>query len=160
MTYILGIETSCDETAASVVVDGRTIASNIVASQIDLHAEYGGVFPEVASRAHAEAIGVVVEQAMSDAGISYEQLDAIAVTRGPGLIGSLLVGINYAKGLALMTDKPLLGINHLEGHIYSNWVQPEGAQVHPWVQPAGSILPRTRNTIRSVRKGSCRHGGT
>jgi N6-L-threonylcarbamoyladenine synthase len=122
MTYILGIESSCDETAASVVVDGKTIASNVVASQIDLHAEYGGVFPEVASRAHVEAISAVVNQAISDAGIEYSQLDAIAVTQGPGLVGSLLVGINYAKGLAMSTGKPLLGINHLEGHIYSLWL--------------------------------------
>jgi len=122
MTYILGIESSCDETAASVVVDGKTIASNVVASQIDLHAEFGGVFPEVASRAHVEAISTVVNQAMSDAGIAYSQLDAIAVTQGPGLVGSLLVGINYAKGLAMSTNKPLLGINHLEGHIYSLWL--------------------------------------
>lgn len=134
MTYILGIESSCDETAASVVIDGRTIASNIVASQIDLHAEYGGVFPEVASRAHAEAIGIVVEQAMTEAGITYEQLDAIAVTRGPGLVGSLLVGINYAKGLALMTGKPLLGINHLEGHIYSLWL------TQPFQEPVFPVL--------------------
>lgn len=132
MSYILGIESSCDETAAAVVIDGRTIASNVVASQIDLHAEYGGVFPEVASRAHAEAISVVVEQAMEDAGISYEQLDTIAVTRGPGLVGSLLVGINYAKGLALMTGKPLLGMNHLEGHVYSLWLtQPFREVVFP-----------------------------
>lgn len=132
MTYILGIESSCDETAASVVIDGHTIASNIVASQIDLHAEYGGVFPEVASRAHAEAISAVVEQAMEDAAVSYDQIDAIAVTRGPGLVGSLLVGINYAKGLALMTDKPLLGINHLEGHVYSLWLtQPFREVVFP-----------------------------
>lgn len=122
MTTILGIETSCDETAAAVVIDGRTIASNVIASQVDLHAQYGGVFPEVASRAHIEAIGPVVEQAMRDAGIGYDKLDAIAVTRGPGLIGSLLVGINYAKGLALATGKPLLGINHLEGHVYSLWL--------------------------------------
>lgn len=122
MTYILGIESSCDETAASVVVNGKTIASNVVASQIDLHAEYGGVFPEVASRAHVEAISAVVNQAISDAGIEYSQLDAIAVTQGPGLVGSLLVGINYAKGLAMSTGKPLLGINHLEGHIYSLWL--------------------------------------
>lgn len=120
--YILGIETSCDETAAAVVIDGKTIASNVIASQIDLHAKYGGVFPELASRAHVEAIGPVVEQAMEDAGIGYEQVDAIAVTRGPGLVGSLLVGINFAKGLALGTDKPLLGINHLEGHVYSLWL--------------------------------------
>lgn len=122
MTYILGIESSCDETAAAVVIDGKTIASNVVASQIDLHAEYGGVFPEVASRAHVEAISAVVSQAMSDAGIDYDKLDAVAVTRGPGLVGSLLVGINYAKGIALTTGKPLLGINHLEGHVYSLWL--------------------------------------
>jgi N6-L-threonylcarbamoyladenine synthase len=122
MTIILGIETSCDETAAAVVQDGRTILSNIVASQIDLHARYGGVFPELASRAHVEAISTVVEQAVEDAGIHYHKLDAIAVTRGPGLVGSLLVGANYAKGLALATGKPLLGINHLEGHVYSLWL--------------------------------------
>lgn len=122
MTIILGIETSCDETAAAVVHDGKTIASNIVASQIDLHAQYGGVFPEIASRAHVEAIGVVVDQAIHDAGIAPERIDAIAVTRGPGLVGSLLVGINYAKGLALALDKPLVGVNHLEGHVYSLWL--------------------------------------
>lgn len=122
MTVILGIETSCDETAAAVVIDGKTIVSNVVASQIDLHAQYGGVFPEVASRAHIEAIGFVVEQAMSEAGMTYDQLDAIAVTRGPGLVGSLLVGVSYAKGLALASGKPLLGINHLEGHVYSLWL--------------------------------------
>lgn len=120
--YILGIETSCDETAAAVVIDGKSIASNVIASQIDLHAQYGGVFPELASRAHVEAISPVVDQAMEDAGIAYDQLDAVAVTRGPGLVGSLLVGVNYAKGLALATGKPLLGIHHLEGHVYSLWL--------------------------------------
>lgn len=122
MTHILGIESSCDETAAAVVVDGKTILSNVVASQIDLHAQHGGVYPELASRAHVEAIASVVAQALSDANTAYDDLDAIAVTRGPGLVGSLLVGINYAKGLALMLDKPLLGINHLEGHVYSLWL--------------------------------------
>ncbi|MCA0458247.1 MAG: tRNA (adenosine(37)-N6)-threonylcarbamoyltransferase complex transferase subunit TsaD [Chloroflexi bacterium] len=122
MTYILGIESSCDETAAAVVLDGRTIVSNIIATQIDLHARYGGVFPELASRAHVEAISAVVDQAITDAGIGCDKLDAIAVTRGPGLVGSLLVGVNYAKGLALATGKPLLGINHLEGHVYSLWL--------------------------------------
>ncbi len=122
MTTILGIESSCDETAAAVVIDGKTIASNVIASQIDLHAEYGGVFPELASRAHVEAIGAVVDQALRDASLSVEQVDAIAVTRGPGLVGSLLVGLNFAKGLALAADKPLLGINHLEGHVYSLWL--------------------------------------
>ena len=129
MTYILGIESSCDETAAAVVVDGKTIASNVIASQIDLHAQYGGVYPEVASRAHVEAIGYVVEQALADAGATPDKLDAIAVTRGPGLVGSLLVGINYAKGLALAADKPLLGINHLEGHVYSLWLTDPGREI-------------------------------
>ena len=122
MTTILGIETSCDETAAAVVIDGMTVASNVVASQIDLHAEYGGVFPEMASRAHVEAISPVVEQAMAEADLSYDQIDAIAVTRGPGLVGSLLVGVNFAKGLAFATGKPLVGVNHIEGHVYSLWL--------------------------------------
>lgn len=129
MTIILGIETSCDDTAAAVVRDGRVALSNVVSSQLDLHAEFGGVFPEVASRAHAESISAVVSRAMEDAGLGYERLDAIAVTRGPGLIGSLLVGINFAKGLALATGKPLLGINHLEGHVYSLLLEPNSADI-------------------------------
>lgn len=129
MTHILGIETSCDETAAAVVINGKTIASNVVASQIDLHAQYGGVFPEIASRAHVEAISAVVEQAMHEASIGYDKLDAIAVTRGPGLVGSLLVGLNYAKGIALATGKPLMGINHLEGHVYSLWLTEQQREI-------------------------------
>jgi N6-L-threonylcarbamoyladenine synthase len=132
MRLILGIESSCDETAAALVMDGKTILSSIVASQIDLHAQYGGVYPEVASRAHAEAISLVVEQAIGEAGVSFDEVDAIAVTRGPGLVGSLMVGINYAKGLALMSQKPLMGINHLEGHVYSLWLtQPYEEIVFP-----------------------------
>lgn len=122
MTIILGIESSCDETSAAVVIDGQQIASNVVASQIDLHAEYGGVFPEVASRAHVEAITPVVSQALSEASVTIDDIDAIAATRGPGLVGSLLVGWTYAKGLALSSGKPLMGINHLEGHVYSLWL--------------------------------------
>lgn len=129
MTTILGIETSCDDTAAAVVSDGRVARSNVVSSQLDLHAQFGGVFPEVASRAHAESISAVVDRAMDEAAVNYEQLDAIAVTQGPGLIGSLLVGINFAKGLALATDKPLLGINHLEGHVYSLLLEPADADI-------------------------------
>lgn len=126
MTLIFGIESSCDETSAAVVQDGQTILSNVVASQIELHARYGGVYPEIASRAHIEAISVVVAQALRESGITTDQIDAIAVTRGPGLIGSLLVGLNYAKGMALALDKPLIGINHLEGHVYSLWLtEPE-----------------------------------
>ncbi len=128
MGLILGIETSCDETAAAVVRAGREILSNVVASQVDLHARYGGVFPELASRAHVEAIGPVVDEALARAGLSLSQMDAIAVTRGPGLVGSLLVGVNYAKGLALGAGLPLLGINHLEGHVYSLW---PGMQAEP-----------------------------
>jgi N6-L-threonylcarbamoyladenine synthase len=129
MTTILAIETSCDETAAAIVTEGKTIAANIIASQIDLHAQYGGVFPELASRAHAETISAVVAQAMTAADMDYSDLDAIAVTRGPGLVGSLLVGINFAKGLALATGLPLLGINHLEGHVYSLWLAPDFADI-------------------------------
>lgn len=129
MTIILGIETSCDDTAAAVVGDGRVIHSNIVSSQTDLHAQYGGVFPELASRAHVETISAVVKLALAEANMRCDQLDAIAVTQGPGLIGSLLVGINYAKGLALAADKPLLGVNHLEGHIYSLWLAPDYREV-------------------------------
>lgn len=122
MTRILAIETSCDETAAAVVEGGETILSNVIASQTELHAQYGGVFPEVASRKHIEVIYAVIEQAMSEAFLGFEDLDCIAVTQGPGLVGSLLVGLNVAKGLALARRKPLLGVNHIEGHIYSLWL--------------------------------------
>jgi N6-L-threonylcarbamoyladenine synthase len=119
---ILGIESSCDETAAAVVENGRVLLSNVVASQVELHAKYGGVFPEVASRQHIRTIYAVVEQALQQAHMSLADLDAIAVTRGPGLAGSLVVGMNTAKGLALASRLPLVGVNHLEGHIYSAWV--------------------------------------
>ena len=119
---ILAIETSCDETSAAIVEDGRTILSNIIASQVELHAQFGGVFPEVASRRHVEVIHAVVQQALEEAHMGLDDIDCIAVTRGPGLVGSLLVGVNMAKGLALARNKPFLGINHIEGHIYSLWL--------------------------------------
>lgn len=119
---ILGIETSCDETAAAVVEDGHTILSNVVASQVDLHAQYGGIFPEMASRAHIEAITPVVQQALREAHVGWDDLNAIAVTYGPGLPGSLLVGLNYAKGAAMGKNLPLIPINHLEGHLYAHWL--------------------------------------
>ncbi|MCJ7659589.1 MAG: tRNA (adenosine(37)-N6)-threonylcarbamoyltransferase complex transferase subunit TsaD [Anaerolineales bacterium] len=119
---ILGIETSCDETAAAVIEDGRVILSNQVASQADLHAQYGGVFPEIASRQHILTIYPIIEQALHDAHLTINELDAIAVTRGPGLPGSLAVGINTAKGLSLGSGLPLIGVNHLEAHIYSAWL--------------------------------------
>lgn len=121
-TRILAIETSCDETAVAVVDNGTTIVSNIVASQVDLHAQYGGVFPEVASRRHIEVIYAVIDQALREAHLSVDDLDCIAVTRGPGLVGSLLVGVNAAKGMAIGRNKPILGINHIEGHVYSLWL--------------------------------------
>jgi N6-L-threonylcarbamoyladenine synthase len=123
---ILGIETSCDETAASVVENGREILSNAVASQSDLHAQFGGIFPEVASRQHILAIYPIIDQALKEAHLKLADLDGIAVTRGPGLPGSLVVGINMAKGLVIGSGLPLLGINHLEGHLYSAWLKEEG----------------------------------
>lgn len=129
ITRILAIETSCDETAAAVVENGTTILSNVVASQVDLHAQYGGVFPEVASRRHVEVIHAVVTQSLEEAHMGLDDLDCIAVTQGPGLVGSLLVGVNMAKGLALGRDKPLLGINHIEGHVYSLWLTGEADEI-------------------------------
>jgi N6-L-threonylcarbamoyladenine synthase len=120
---ILGIETSCDETAVAIVADGRHILSNIVASQVKLHARYGGVVPEVASRQHIEAIVPALDAALADARLSLDDVDAVAVTRGPGLAGALLVGVNFAKALASAAGLPLLGINHLEGHIYASWLE-------------------------------------
>ena len=111
-----------DETAAAVIADGTRILSNVVASQNELHAKYGGVFPEVASRRHIEVIYTVVAEAISQAGLTFADLDCLAVTQGPGLVGSLLVGVNMAKGLAAAHDKPLLAINHIEGHLYSLWL--------------------------------------
>jgi N6-L-threonylcarbamoyladenine synthase len=119
---ILGIETSCDETSAAVVADGRHLLSNIVASQIDIHQKYGGVVPEIASRKHIEAIIPVIEEALSTAGAALSDLSAIAVTRGPGLVGALLVGVAAAKSIAYAKRIPLLGINHIESHIYANFL--------------------------------------
>ena len=130
-TRILGIETSCDETAASVVENGRVILSNVIASQVELHAQYGGVFPEMASRAHVEAIVPVVARALREAHVDWDDLDALAVTYGPGLPGSLLVGLNFAKGAALARGMPLIPINHIEGHLYAHWLQPEAALDFP-----------------------------
>jgi N6-L-threonylcarbamoyladenine synthase len=128
-TRILSIETSCDETAAAVIEDGRSILSSIIASQVELHAQYGGVFPELASRAHIETIYEVVSSALEEAHVGLDGLDAIAVTRGPGLAGSLVVGMNMAKGLALGAGLPLLGINHLEAHLYSIWLVEDEPEV-------------------------------
>jgi N6-L-threonylcarbamoyladenine synthase len=122
MSRILGIESSCDETAVSIVQNGDTIMSNVIASQIDLHAPHGGIVPELASRQHVINIGPTVLKALADADIKLHDLDAISVTNGPGLAGSLMVGVNFAKALAASTNIPLIGINHLEGHIYAAWL--------------------------------------
>ncbi|MEN8078873.1 tRNA (adenosine(37)-N6)-threonylcarbamoyltransferase complex transferase subunit TsaD [Clostridioides difficile] len=121
--YILAIESSCDETSAAVVVNGREVLSNIIASQIDTHEKYGGVVPEVASRMHIEVVSGVVEEALQEANITLDKIDAIGVTYGPGLVGALLVGLQFAKGLAFSTKKPLVGVNHIEGHICANYIQ-------------------------------------
>lgn len=126
MTVVLGIESSCDETAAAVVENARTILSNVVFSQIKLHKPYGGVVPELASREHIRAIVPVVSKALNEAGVSLSDLDGIAVTRGPGLVGALLVGVQMAKSLAYVSGKPLVGVNHLEGHLCAPQLGPSG----------------------------------
>src|SRR5512138_3284577 len=128
---ILAIETSCDETACAVLENGRALLSSTVASQMDIHARYGGVFPEVASRQHVLSIIPVVEQTLVQSNLTLNDIDAIAVTRGPGLAGSLVVGMNMAKGIALGRSLPLIGVNHLEGHIYSSWVYNAGESIPP-----------------------------
>jgi len=135
---ILGIESSCDETAAAVVENGRVILSNVVASQADLHAQFGGVFPEVASRQHIRTIYPILEQALQQAHLSLADINAIAVTRGPGLPGSLVVGMNAAKGLALATGLPIIGINHLEAHVYSAWLY--NVEAEPLPQPLFPLI--------------------
>ncbi|MBU5592933.1 tRNA (adenosine(37)-N6)-threonylcarbamoyltransferase complex transferase subunit TsaD [Clostridium sp. MSJ-4] len=120
---ILAIESSCDETSAAVVVNGREVLSNIISSQIDIHKKFGGVVPEVASRKHIEVINAVVEEALEEAKLTLKDIDAIGVTYGPGLVGALLVGMQYAKGLAYGMKKPLIGVNHIEGHISANFIE-------------------------------------
>jgi len=135
MARILGIETSCDETAAAVVEDRTNVLSNIVASQIEVHRKYGGVVPEIAARHHIEAIGLVIEQALDEGGTKLDEIDAIAVTSGPGLIGSLLVGVCAAKAMAWQRDLPLLAVNHLEGHVRSTFIE------HPEIEfPAVALV--------------------
>lgn len=126
---ILSIETSCDETAAAVMTDGTKVLSDVINTQIDLHKMYGGVVPEIASRLHIEKISQVVEQTLKKANIGFQDLDAVAVTYGPGLIGALLVGLSYAKGLAYSLDIPLVGVHHIKGHLFANFV------AHPELKP-------------------------
>ena len=128
-TYILAIESSCDETAAAVVKNGREVMSNVISSQIALHTLYGGVVPEIASRKHIEKINQVIEEALKEADITLEQIDAIGVTYGPGLVGALLVGVAEAKAMAFAANKPLVGVHHIEGHISANYI--ENKQLEP-----------------------------
>lgn len=128
-TIILAIESSCDETAASIIEDGRNVKSNIIYSQIELHKLYGGVVPEIASRKHVEKMNQVVQTAICEAGVSWDDIDAVAVTYGPGLVGALLVGVSFAKSLAYAKNKPLVGVNHIEGHIAANYI--ENADLKP-----------------------------
>ena len=122
---LLAIETSCDETAAAVVADGRTVLSNIIASQVEEHIIYGGVVPEIASRKHVELVDVIYRRALSEAGLSLDQIDCLACTNGPGLIGSLLVGLMFAKGLSLSRNKPMVAVNHVEAHAMSIFLEQE-----------------------------------
>ena len=149
---ILGIETSCDETAAAVVESGARIASSVVASQMATHGKYGGVVPELACREHLRAIVPVVREAVEQAGLQYPQLDAIAVTQGPGLVGALLVGLTYAKSLALSLDKPLVAVNHLEGHIYAVLLEEHLQQREEPEFPALSLVVSGGHTLIAITK--------
>jgi N6-L-threonylcarbamoyladenine synthase len=142
---ILGIESSCDETAAAVVADGREILSSIVASQYDVHRKYGGVVPELASREHLRQIVPVVREALEQSRVALSDVDAIAVTRGPGLVGALLVGVTYGKALAMSLGKPLIGVNHLEGHVHAVLLE---------AHAAGRLPDRFGRPHRSVRRQS------
>ena len=150
---ILGIETSCDETAAAVVRDGQEILSNVVVSQIDIFAEYGGVIPEVAARSHLEAILPVIDKALSDASCSWDDIDAIAVTHAPGLLGSLLIGTLTARTLAILHNKPLYAVHHLKSHVYANWLKDgtgPAAASSPTLDGARAGVPQAASPVRSI----------
>ena len=152
MTLILGIETSCDETAAAVVVDGRTVRSSVVSSQVDLHARFGGVVPEVASRAHVELITPVIADALVEAGVELSDLDAVAACHGPGLAGALLVGVAAAKGLALAGGLPYVGVNHLEAHLHAAWLEDPDLQ-----PPLAVLIVSGGHTMTVVMEGHGRY---
>ncbi len=159
---VLGIETSCDETAAAVVVDGQRVRSNVIASQIALHQAHGGVVPELAARGHVTAIVPVITEALAEAGIDRREIDALAVTAGPGLAGSLLVGINVAKAMAYALDRPLVAVNHLEAHLYANWLaEPDGSPVTAPLFPVLCLLVSGGHTelILMTGHGRYRHLG-
>lgn len=134
MKTTLAIETSCDETAVAVLRGGREVLSNIISSQIEIHRKFGGVVPEVASRKHIETINVIIQQALDQAGITFKDIDLVGVTQGPGLVGALLVGLSSAKAIAYALDKPLIGVNHIEGHVCANYIE------HPDLEPPFTCL--------------------
>ncbi len=150
---ILGIETSCDETAAAVVEDGRVLRSNVIASQFHLHAQYGGVVPEVASRHHLEVILQVIDAALAEASCGWRDLAAVAVTAGPGLAGALLVGVNTAKALAWAHDLPVIGVNHLEAHLYANWIEIAGRDYRTPDLPAVGLIVSGGHTDLILMRG-------
>src|SRR5436853_3429995 len=149
-TRILGIESSCDETAAAVVADGREILSSAVASQIDIHRKYGGVVPELASREHLRQIVPVVREALAQAGMKLSDVDAIGVTQGPGLVGALLVGITYGKTLAQALSKPLVPVNHLEGHVHAVFLEAHKAGRAPKLPAVCLIVSRGHTVLCEV----------
>lgn len=155
---ILGIESSCDETAAAVVEDGRKLLSNVIQTQIDIHAEYGGVVPEVAARSHIEVINPVINQALADAGCTWDDIDAIAVTYAPGLIGSLLVGTLAARTLAIIHNKPLYATHHVEAHVYANFIVEKSSRVTPARVADGGAAPAFVDA-RGAKEGADRLTG-
>ncbi len=152
MTTILGIETSCDETAAAVVVDGLDIRSNVISTQVELHARYGGVVPEVASRAHLESINAVITRALDEAGVSLGELDAVAACHGPGLAGALLVGVSAGKALALVLDVPYVGVHHLEAHLHAAWLEDPSVEM-----PMAVLLVSGGHTMIVSMEGTGRY---
>ena len=152
-TRILGIESSCDETAAAVVADGCEILSSVVASQIDVHRKYGGVVPELASREHLRRIVPTVREAMEQARVDFRDLDAVAVTRGPGLIGALLVGVTYGKVLATALGKPLVPVNHLEGHVHAVFLEAHKAGKSPKLPSVCLIVSGGHTVLYGVQSG-------
>lgn len=152
MTTILGIETSCDETAAAVVVDGLDIRSNVISTQVELHARFGGVVPEVASRAHLESINAVIIRALDEAGASLGDLDAVAACHGPGLAGALLVGVSAGKALALVLDVPYVGVHHLEAHLHAAWLEDPSVEM-----PMAVLLVSGGHTMIVSMEGTGRY---
>lgn len=152
MTTILGIETSCDETAAAVVVDGLDIRSNVISTQVELHARFGGVVPEVASRAHLESMNAVITRALDEAGASLGDLDAVAACHGPGLAGALLVGVSAGKALALVLDVPYVGVHHLEAHLHAAWLEDPSVEM-----PMAVLLVSGGHTMIVSMEGSGRY---